>query len=124
MELEYLPAPIYEGNVEGKSHETGMDRMTAGEREHECPAVMYAFGTNRESEKPRNERVRDLQLDLPPPKAIQGDLERISSCKRFPIPHTTTPERQGSMVTARSCVSRSGEPRSTPAMVSAVGHGT
>ena len=124
MELEHLPTPIYEGDIEGKSHETCVNCMAAGKREHERPAVTHAFGANREPEKPWKERVLYLQINSPPPKAIQGSQERLPSCQRFQIPHTTTPERQGSMVTARSCVSRSGEPRSTPAMVSAVGHGT
>lgn len=70
------------------------------------------------AEKPLGEAPCDADVANIPTKGIQGPEDGHGI---VPI-HTTTPGRQGSTTTSRTCSSMSGAPRSIPAIENLVGH--
>ena len=118
---EDVAVAIDEGNVDGIGHKARVDRGTLRERHDERQAASRDRRAPQHAAQSCGKRLRHHKLRRRPDQPVErpriGDVGRNRG-------HITTPGRQGSIVTARSCDNRAGAPKEMPAMLSELGHGS
>lgn len=118
---EDIAVAIDEGNVDGIGHEARVDRGTLRERHDERQAASRDRRPPQHAAQACGKRLRHHKLCRRPDQPVErprvGDVGRNRG-------HITTPGRQGSIVTARSCDNCAGAPKEMPAMLSELGHGS
>ena len=118
---EDIAAAIDEGDVDGIGHKARVDRGTLRERHDERKAVGGNRTPSQHAAQAHDKRLRHRKLGRRPTQPIEcprvGDVGRDRG-------HMTTPGRQGSIVTVRSCDNCAGAPKERPAMLSELGHGS
>lgn len=118
---EDIAVAIDEGDVDGIGHKAGVDRRALRECHDEWQAVAGNWLPPQHAAQTHSKRLRHHKLGRRPAQSVEcpgvGDVGRDRT-------HMTTPGRQGSIVTARSCDNCAGAPSETPAMLSELGHGS
>lgn len=118
---ENIAVAIDEGNVDGIGHKAGVDRRALRECHDEWQAVAGNWLPSQHAAQSCGKRLRHHKLRRRPDQSVErprvGDVGRDRT-------HMTTPGRQGSIVTTRSCDNCASVPKEMPAMLSELGHGS
>lgn len=121
MAREDVAVAIDKSDIDGIGHKAGVDRRTARKRHDERQPAGGNRPPPQHAAQTHGKRLRHHKLGRRPSQPVErprvGDVGRDRT-------HMTTPGRQGSIVTARSCDSFAGAPSGTPAMLREVGHGS
>lgn len=118
---EDIAVAIDEGNIDGIGHEARVDRGAMRERHDEWQATSRDRRPPQHAAQAHGKRLHHHKLCRRPTQPVEcprvGDVGRDRT-------HITTPGRQESTVTARSCDNFAGAPSETPAMLNELGHGS
>lgn len=118
---EDIAVAVNEGDVDGIGHKAGVDRGALRKRHDEWQPAGGKRLPPQHAAQSCGKRLRHHELSRCPDQPVErprvGDVGRNRG-------HMTTPGRQGSIVTVRSCDSCAGAPKERPAMLSELGHGS